>query len=101
LGAKAIFYFTINRKNCSFYCFESVLSVASCQSPIELISFLPQRNLACAPSIVLFYFIYSVSRMTMGQDKKNNMLRKQSKHLPGGEGKNFGRGWVQPAKYYA
>jgi len=39
--------------------------------------------------------------MTMGQDKKNNMLRKQSKHLPGGEGKNFGRGWVQPAKYYA
>jgi len=39
--------------------------------------------------------------MTMGQDKKNNMLRKQSKHLPGGEGKNFGMGWVQPAKYYA
>jgi len=36
-----------------------------------------------------------------GARKKNNMLRKQSKHLPGGEGKNFGRGWVQPAKYYA
>lgn len=67
-----------------------------CRLPLELIFCILRRNLACAPSIVLFYFIYFACRMTKQKKKQETRTyRTQNKHRQVSWGKR-GRGSVMP-----